>query len=301
MNKRTKLDFSGISVFAKLGVITGVFLIMLIACGACIGIISKFGLSERVEALTLASLQAILVFIIPAFIFSKVFYASPVKALSLEKSVDLKEITGIILIFIISLPALNQLIQWNESITFPSILKGVEKVFRSMEDTALESTKLLLNTTSTGGLISGILIIGFLTGFAEELFFRGALQTTLIKSNYNPVFAIWLTAFIFSAIHFQFYGFFPRLLLGAFFGYLLIWTKSIWASAFAHALNNSLVVLFTWLNENKIFNFTIEDIGVTKDSFPWMAIGSVIILIIFLRYGKNFFFERDIVDIKLSN
>jgi uncharacterized protein len=52
--------------------------------------------------------------------------------------------------------------------------------------------------------------------------------------------AVWLTAIVFSVIHFQFYGFLPRVLLGALLGYLVIWTGSIWASILAHFANNAL-------------------------------------------------------------
>ena len=41
----------------------------------------------------------------------------------------------------------------------------------------------------------------------EELFFRAGLQGSLQKMLGNHHIAIWSVAIIFSAIHFQFYGF----------------------------------------------------------------------------------------------
>ena len=37
------------------------------------------------------------------------------------------------------------------------------------------------------------------------------------------------------------------MLLGAYFGYLLIWTGSLWAPVAAHMLNNMMFVLTAWL------------------------------------------------------
>lgn len=69
---------------------------------------------------------------------------------------------------------------------------------------------------------------------------------------------MWATAFIFSAVHLQFFGFFPRLLMGAFFGYMVLWTGSIWASVFAHALNNSLVVINYWMLASGIIDYDVN-------------------------------------------
>ena len=75
-----------------------------------------------------------------------------------------KVVMGVLLLFVIGLPFLNQIIHWNESVSFPSSMAGIESVLREMENNALKSTEILLSTSSVGGLISGILIIGVLTG-----------------------------------------------------------------------------------------------------------------------------------------
>ena len=81
-----------------------------------------------------------------------------------------------------------------------------------------------------------------MAGLAEEILFMGALLSIIRKKATNPHLAIWIVAIIFSAIHFQFYGFIPRMLLGAFLGYLLYWSKSIWIPVFAHFLHNAIAV-----------------------------------------------------------
>lgn len=279
------------SLLARLGVLFSLFFIMMIALSMGVILINKIECDERTKGLIIASLQCVLVFIIPALIYARISSRSPIQEVGMDCSPKGKQIFWVVLLFIIGLPALNQIIFWNESISFPPSLSGVEATFRRLEEQAQKSTEILLSATSIGGLISGILIIGVLTGFSEELFFRGALQRGIVASGVNPHCAIWFSAFIFSFMHFQFFGFLPRLLLGAFFGYLLYWSGSIWLSAFAHALNNSLVVLTAWLIKNDFLSIEIEKIGVCESGFPWIAIISIIIFLLLIIKGKNSMFR----------
>ncbi len=116
------------------------------------------------------------------------------------------------------------------------------------------------------------------------------------------VWSIWITAAVFSAVHLQFFGFFPRLLLGAFFGYLIYFTRSIWPGVFAHALNNSIVVASAWRSPGMLAGnvtdtvageaFSADTIGVSFDGIPWIAIASMVALALFFRYGCRYFFSR---------
>lgn len=279
------------TLFARLAILFALFFIMLIAVSATVLLIGKLNLSPRTEALSVAFAQNILVFILPVLIYARIFSHNPLKTLSLSHNINIRQVIGVVLAFLVGLPFLNQIIQWNESITFPSSMAGLENVLREMENQALKSTEILLATSSFGGLLSGVLIIGILTGFGEELFFRGGIQKTLRNCGIGHHWAIWVTATIFSALHFQFYGFIPRILLGAFFGYLLFWSDSIWVSALAHALNNSLVVITAWLSNRAILSFDVEKFGINEGGMPWMAIVSCILFFLLIRYGKRFFFE----------
>ncbi len=278
------------SVVFRLGVLFGLFFIMLIALSGVALIIEKLQLSPRTEGLIVASLQCVLVFIIPTLIYGRTFSKKPLKYLEISSPLNFKQIIGIFISFLIGLPLLNQLIEWNASFSFPQSMKSIEELFRSMEYNAAKATEILLSTSSIGGLISGILVIGILTGFAEELFFRAGVQKAIERSGFNHHVSIWIAAFIFSILHFQFFGFVPRLLLGAFFGYLLYWSNSIWVSSFAHALNNSLVVATAWITQKSSFSFDIEKYGVMESGFPWGAILSAVIFGLFLYNFRNSLF-----------
>ncbi|WP_367388671.1 lysostaphin resistance A-like protein [Lewinella sp. LCG006] len=82
----------------------------------------------------------------------------------------------------------------------------------------------------------------------EELFFRGLLQPQLQKLTNNPHLGIWLCAILFSAIHLQFVGFFPRMLLGALLGYLLWWSGTLWLPILIHFLFNGAQITGAYLS-----------------------------------------------------
>lgn len=221
--------------------------------------------------------QNILAFIIPSILTWKIcFKAEPLKCMEAEKVPSLKMIGIALLIYALGIPALNQIVYWNQEMNLPDCLSGFEQWSRKMEEQAEEVTRGLLNTTAILPTLINIILIGGLTGIGEEFFFRGAFQRMLIRCKVNPHVAIWIAATVFSALHFQFFGFIPRLLLGAFFGYLYWWSGNIWINALAHALNNSLVIVTTWCINKGIMSEDFEMLGVTESGVPSIAVISAI-------------------------
>lgn len=203
------------------------------------------GQASRNVILSMALVQDLLAFIAPAVLTGWLLTRHPAGWLGLEKRAGATVLAGVAAMFAVSLGALNYIVALNESMTLPSWAATLEQVLRNMEDNAEAFTELLLGDYSAWGLVSGLLVVGIIGPFAEEIFFRGALQRTL----YGPCRwkAVWWTALIFSLMHFQMYGFVPRMLLGLWFGYLYLWTGSLWPSVLAHAINNSATVVAHWL------------------------------------------------------
>ncbi|MDE6558321.1 MAG: CPBP family intramembrane metalloprotease, partial [Muribaculaceae bacterium] len=122
--------------------------------------------------------------------------------------------------------------------------------------------------------------------------FRGALQRTL--STFPPLrhISMWIAAFIFSAVHLQFFGFFPRFVMGLFFGYLFYSTGSIWPCVFAHALNNSMVVVMKWLELRGCdLNAAFHKWGVVESGFPLIPFISLLLMILFFSICYDKFFS----------
>lgn len=213
--------------------------------------------------------QNIIAFMFPAMLAWKIcFHKPPLDAMNAERLPKLGITLFAVVAYILCIPALNQTVWWNQEMHLPESLAGLEEKFRRMEEFADAQTDFLLNSGDIWQMIINILVIGVLTGIGEEFFFRGGLQKMLVQCGINHHVAIWAAAFVFSAMHFQFFGFVPRLLLGAWFGYLYVWSGSIWLNSLAHALNNSLVIVFSRLISQGYLSEEFDMIGVSESGFP---------------------------------
>jgi membrane protease YdiL (CAAX protease family) len=158
------------------------------------------------------------------------------------KKPQFKLIALVFFLIILSAPIMEWVTVINQQMKLPSFLKGVEEWMRRSEDSLMETTMLLLKMSSIPEFLLNIFLVALVAAVAEELMFRGAVQRIFSRMFNNVHVAIWFSAFVFSAIHMQFYGFIPRFLLGAGFGYLYLWSGSIWYSILAHFLNNAFAV-----------------------------------------------------------
>jgi hypothetical protein len=202
----------------------------------------KFGVeSPRVVAIA-SVIQDVILFITPAVITTMIITRQPAEFLNIRKT-KLSVIIWAIIPFILFIPTMDIITQWNESIHFPESLSSLEVSLRSSELMAQRNLQVLLSANGTIGLILCVLTVGFLAGFSEEIFFRGAMLRLLHTSRMNKHLAIWIVAIIFSAVHMQFFGFVPRMFLGAYFGYMMWWTRSVWVPMLIHIMNNVIYVV----------------------------------------------------------
>lgn len=126
-----------------------------------------------------------------------------------------------------------------ESFRLPSSWSHWEKLLEQQE----AQIEALMRALITYGALPALLVfLAVAPALAEEFFFRGALQTQLGRMLPSHA-TVWITAVIFSLIHFQVYGLLPRALLGAVMGYLTLYTKSLWPAIWAHFLNNAYATL----------------------------------------------------------
>jgi hypothetical protein len=172
------------------------------------------------------------------------------------------------------------LIEWNNAWEFPEPLKGFEQWAREKEDYAQKLTEIMTNSLSLPDLFVGLIVIAFIPAIGEELVFRGMLQNEIFRASRNIHTAIWTSAIIFSAIHFQLYGFIPRMLLGALFGYLYYWSGNLLLPIFAHFFNNAFGVIGIYLSNNDIVDINMEE----DPSFPIQVVMINVIVTVGLLY-----------------
>lgn len=170
-------------------------------------------------------------------------------------------------LFLLIMPANSFLIEWNMNIRFPAFLAGFEQWAKAKEEELRRLTEALTVMDSLPQFLLAFVAIGVIPAIGEELVFRGYLQQELRRWWKNPHLAIWVTAFVFGAIHLQFYGFFPRMLLGVLFGYLYLWSKNIWVPIVGHLMNNGFQVLMLYLAQHKMVEVDVD----SAEAFPWYS------------------------------
>lgn len=195
-------------------------------------------------------------FLVPALLFAKLKFPEGDFLRLNTKTSFILVILGIF-ILITSTPFIDLIYYLNQQMKLPAALSSLEKLINDAEHADDQLTTLLLKSPQTIDLFINLIVIAVIPAIAEELIFRGCVQQVLREWTKNTHIAIWGTAFIFSFIHFQFYGFVPRVLLGAMLGYLFVWSGSLWVPIIAHAFNNGAQVVLAYLHEHSIIPFDI--------------------------------------------
>ncbi|WP_057939624.1 CPBP family intramembrane glutamic endopeptidase [Algoriphagus resistens] len=168
------------------------------------------------------------------------------------------------------------LVYLNSQLVLPESMSGVESWMKEMEQQLLELTKFLTDFQTIPELLMGLLVIGVLAGIGEEMFFRGLIQPKMHLYTGNGHAGVWITAFIFSAIHVQFYGFLPRLFLGGMFGYLYLYSGSMTYPILAHIVNNAFTVLMVYASNQGMIDFDIESTDAV--SYPAAILGLLVLM-----------------------
>lgn len=233
-------------------------------------------------------LQDIFMLFLPAYWVFMWITDKPMQLLGVKKSEKLSKgfLYGL-LIFIASYPAITVIAQWNEQIVLPDSLQAMENWMRQLENAAKRITDLLLSGKSISDLLLNLLIIAAAAAFVEELFFRGALQQFLEKWLGNGHLAVWIGALIFSVIHLQFYGFFPRLFMGAVLGYLFLYTRNLWVPMLYHFVNNALVVTITYFFGESNFLEQLGDKPLSWESLPVIIASGLLTFFLFARLRRR--------------
>lgn len=201
---------------------------------------------------------------------------------------------GAVLLMVVVMPGINLLADWNSKMVLPECMADIETWMKAQEDAAMALTERFLKGEGVGILLINIGLMALLPACAEELTFRGVIQGLIVESRKTALLkvesnqqsaisnqlsarqhvAVWVTAIIFSAIHLQFYGFVPRMLLGALFGYMLVWTGSLWVPIVMHFTNNCVTVVAYWVIYNRGINpETVESFGSGETAWVgWLSL-----------------------------
>ena len=232
--------------------------------------------------------QSAAMFLLPPLCMAYLWSNQPLEWLKVKGEKELKgERVWAVVLMLVALPAINLLAHINEQMALPAFLEPLEAWMKTQEETAKTLTDQFMHVTTFGGLIINLLLMAVLPAISEELTFRGVLmnlfkvkgQRSKVKGESVPHLAIWCSAILFSAIHLQFYGFVPRMLMGALFGYMLVWTGSLWTPILMHFTNNAMAVILYFVSLRAGWDIEMMDAIGTNDTL-WLGVVSMVITIV---------------------
>jgi len=185
------------------------------------------------------------------------------------------------LLVLVFIPVNSKFIEWNSAMKLPDALSGMEIWMREKEDQLSVMTSFMTSYTKLSQLLIALFVVVLLPAVGEEVLFRGVIQRKLVGIWSSYHWGIWVAAAIFSAIHFQFYGFLPRMMLGALFGYLYYWTGSLSIAILAHFVNNGFVLVMVYLNNIGVIDINIEE----TNSMSVMLVASSLLVTAAMLYS----------------
>ena len=246
--------------------------------------LSDYSIPKSVNALKFLQLfTSVGIFIVPPLLFA---YFTGFQ-LQLSQKINRQTVLLAIAIMLIANPFVSYLMHWNQSLVLPDFLETVQRWMEVSEQKAMQLTEAFLAMNSMGDLFINLFLIALIPAIGEELLFRGVLQQLFAKWTGKIHLAIFISAFLFSAIHMQFFGFLPRLVLGLILGYMFYWSKNLWLPILAHFTNNALAILFTYhfVADKVQIDFLNEEIPVNFSGafISFLAVA----LLMYLLYKKS--------------
>ncbi len=230
-------------------------------------------------------------FALPSILFIWLFMSKyDITVMGLKRLNIFSVVAGIFVLFA-SLPFASMLIEWNGNMALPSFLEGLEEKLRVMEDSAAALTEVFFLDTSLKGLFINLFMIALIPAIGEELVFRGVLFRILQKWVKNIHVVVIITSVLFSAMHLQFYGFVPRMFLGLVFGYLFVYSGSLWIPVIAHFVNNGTAVVAEWYFRRYGGDINADSFGST-DSLAVVFISFIMVVGIFFLMRKMHCFSK---------
>lgn len=180
--------------------------------------------------------------------------------------------------------SISPVAEWNANVQLPSWTGALGETLRQFEEQAAVLVKAFLADLTPASFLLAFIVIAVVPALGEELVFRGLIQNEFRRALGNPHLAIWVSAALFSAFHMQFFGFFPRLILGAAMGYVYYWSGNLWFPVVLHFLNNGIQVLAIYLMQLKVHSLDVE----STESAPLpYVLGALLLMAGLLYYCKR--------------
>jgi len=225
--------------------------------------------------------QHISLFILPVMVWSAISGEGVAGYTGLNIAPASEHIVLVILIALLLIPVNSFSSYLNLSLELPGWLSGTEEWMQQKEEQGELLTSLLIRSESIISLLANLLVLAVIPAIGEELFFRGMLQKLLRAVIGWPHLTVFITAIIFSSLHFQFYGFLPRFLLGLVYGYLFLWSGTVWLPALAHFINNAVPVVLSYFYGWDVISESSVELAAERPIFPVVSFMALLLLMVY--------------------
>lgn len=280
-----------------IGMAFGVFLTLYLILGSILAQITGISLMQLAtvdwsqpnpDLLTMMRgmllIQFLGLFVIPTLLFAYFSDPEPMEYIGLkQKGNSYYWLLGVASL-LLAIPLVQYTGELNRQIYFG---EGMQQWLQSMEDSAAEQIKFMLGRNSVADLLINIIFIAAFAGIGEELFFRGVLQRLFIKATKNPWLGIIITAAVFSAFHFQFFGFIPRFLLGIVLGAIYWYSGSLWPAMAAHFLYDAALITLAYFYPQMIEQDELPFLGDAGLIVGALVSAAIVLLLVWLMKKRS--------------
>jgi uncharacterized protein len=194
------------------------------------------------------AVSTVVFFLVPSLVFAYLSDRKPLQYAGFKQPAPWIYYLIGILVILACFPMVSWLGDINDRIHLPQAMQETEKMLRNVEAKQNDYLRKILIMESPVDLVNMLVVLALLPAVAEELFFRGILQRIFIQMTRRPWIGIIITSILFSALHGQFLGFLPRMVLGIVLGALYWYSGSLYPGMVAHFLNNAVQIILVYLS-----------------------------------------------------
>jgi len=234
-------------------------------------------------------------FLVPALLFAYCASNNCFSYNEADKIAPPHMVAYVLVLSIFILPIIACLGYFNEQISFPESMRTIAMWMQEMEEQSKGLMQTLTANSNIPILLMNLVFMALLPAIFEEFLFRGTIQQFFTKWFANKHVAIIVSAFIFSVIHLQFYGFIPRFLLGIYLGYLFVWGGSLWLPIIAHLMHNANSIILDHNAQRRGIDVVNIDPTQIAEFYPAVIFCSICVgvgIYLLWKKGKRNFFQR---------
>jgi len=231
-------------------------------------------------------IQSVCLFILPPLVYAYLVSGNISDSLFLRGKLHLAGILLATAALFFSVPLINYVGKLNSQIHLPGFMQGINAWMQEKENFANEVSSAFMNRPASKIPVN-LLMIAIIPALGEELLFRAVVQQLVIKLVRNTHGGIWLTSFLFGALHLQFFTLLPRIILGSLFGYLLEYSRSLWYPIMVHFLNNTMAILFAYFGNLSSQMQHLEKLGAEKTELPAVVLSILLTLTTLWIFRKS--------------